>query len=459
MSRAARSPAFRIPIYARSLWIVGRQAPQDQLGVAADHAEQVVEVVGAAAREAADALHLLGLAELCLEPLARADVHDDSEDPGDCPAGVVERCRPDAQIEERTILPAPADLDPGEVLAPRRAREELAELRFAPGRHGRVGLAHDLVRAPTKDSLGRRVPQRDVPLGREHDQRDGGRREDSPERLVAGAGALGQRLLGASELSLGPCQSFEPRSERTEDQKEQRGGHQNDEDRRVEQDPDPQRGRGLRDVHREQGQGLGNEDRKRDQQREPEGRAPRVSAIWQGHRARSRRAEGAPRSYWPTAQEAEGIRRTILTNQPFRPNQRFCPTIFMLSKRVSALPKASFPPEDPCSGSVGMNIGDGFGRRVRSVRLARGLTQEELAGLSDLSVDAIRRIERAAFSPSLRTMSKLCDGLSISLRTLFDDFVPPRRDDVEYICDYLHRRSRGEVSTVWRVIRAIFAEA
>lgn len=106
-----------------------------------------------------------------------------------------------------------------------------------------------------------------------------------------------------------------------------------------------------------------------------------------------------------------------------------------------------------------MNIGYGFGRRVRAVRLARGLTQEELADLSDLSVDAIRRIERAAFSPSLRTMSKLCDGLSISLRTLFDDFVPPRRDDVEYICDFLHRRSRGEVSTVWRVIRAIFAEA
>ena len=106
-----------------------------------------------------------------------------------------------------------------------------------------------------------------------------------------------------------------------------------------------------------------------------------------------------------------------------------------------------------------MNIGLAFGRCVRSVRLARGLTQEDLADASDLSVDAIRRIERAAFSPSLKTMSKLSDGLGISLRTLFDDLNAPRRDDVEHICDFLHRRNRREVGTAWRVIRAIFLEA
>lgn len=105
-----------------------------------------------------------------------------------------------------------------------------------------------------------------------------------------------------------------------------------------------------------------------------------------------------------------------------------------------------------------MDIGSDFGRRVRSVRLARGHTQEDLPDASGLSVDAIRRIERAAFSPSLKTMCKLCDGLSLSLRTLFDDLAPPRRDDVEHICDYLHRRSRREVGMVWRVIRAIFLE-
>jgi transcriptional regulator with XRE-family HTH domain len=105
-----------------------------------------------------------------------------------------------------------------------------------------------------------------------------------------------------------------------------------------------------------------------------------------------------------------------------------------------------------------MTVGFAFGRSVRSVRLAHGLTQEDLADVSDLSVDAIRRIERAAFSPSLKTMTKLSDGLGISLRTLFHDLAAPRRDDVEHICDFLHRRNRREVSTVWRVIRAIFLE-
>ena len=47
-------------------WILGGQPPQHQIAVAADDHEQVVEVVRDAARELADGIHLLGLAELFL---------------------------------------------------------------------------------------------------------------------------------------------------------------------------------------------------------------------------------------------------------------------------------------------------------------------------------------------------------------------------------------------------------
>jgi transcriptional regulator with XRE-family HTH domain len=63
-----------------------------------------------------------------------------------------------------------------------------------------------------------------------------------------------------------------------------------------------------------------------------------------------------------------------------------------------------------------------FGQHVRSCRLARGLTQEELAEASGLSADTIRRLEHGQFSPSLRTLSKVCGGLDIGLSTLFIAF-------------------------------------
>jgi len=106
-----------------------------------------------------------------------------------------------------------------------------------------------------------------------------------------------------------------------------------------------------------------------------------------------------------------------------------------------------------------LNVGKKFGVHVRALRHGRKLTQEQLAERSEFSVDAIRRIERGAFSPSLETVTKLASGLDVSLRTLFNDFDRERHDQVAELCDYLGRRNRTELRMVWRVIRAMFEEA
>ncbi|MBE4746665.1 helix-turn-helix transcriptional regulator [Corallococcus sp. ZKHCc1 1396] len=97
-----------------------------------------------------------------------------------------------------------------------------------------------------------------------------------------------------------------------------------------------------------------------------------------------------------------------------------------------------------------------FGDHVRSMRTHRGLTQEALAERSDLSVEAIRRIERGGFSPSLDTLGKLSVGLDVSLKTLFHSFDLERSDGVAEICDYLACRSGPEVKLAWRVLQAMF---
>ena len=94
-----------------------------ELAVAGDRRQQVVEIVGDAARQPPHRFHLLRLAELLLalaERLLRTpaggDVGDDGHDAGDGPAGVVQRPRGYAQVDLRAVLPAPANLDVGECL-------------------------------------------------------------------------------------------------------------------------------------------------------------------------------------------------------------------------------------------------------------------------------------------------------------------------------------------------------
>jgi transcriptional regulator with XRE-family HTH domain len=60
-----------------------------------------------------------------------------------------------------------------------------------------------------------------------------------------------------------------------------------------------------------------------------------------------------------------------------------------------------------------------FGRLVKRLRNARGLSQEGLAERADLSRDTITRLELGNFSPSLETLAKLVVGLDSSLTSLF----------------------------------------
>ena len=99
-----------------------------------------------------------------------------------------------------------------------------------------------------------------------------------------------------------------------------------------------------------------------------------------------------------------------------------------------------------------------FGNHMRRLRNARRLTQEKLAERSELSVDAVRRIERGVFSPSLETLGKLAAGLDVSLKTLFHSFERERPDQVAEICDFLAERSGREVRLAWRVIQAMFED-
>ncbi|MDP2807415.1 MAG: helix-turn-helix transcriptional regulator [bacterium] len=59
-----------------------------------------------------------------------------------------------------------------------------------------------------------------------------------------------------------------------------------------------------------------------------------------------------------------------------------------------------------------------LGKRIRELRKARGLTQEQLAERTDLDYTSIGSLERGIFNPSLNTAGKIAAALGISIQQL-----------------------------------------
>lgn len=99
-----------------------------------------------------------------------------------------------------------------------------------------------------------------------------------------------------------------------------------------------------------------------------------------------------------------------------------------------------------------------FGKHIRSLRRARGVTQDLLAARSGLSPDTIRRIEHGTFSASIDTLRKLCFGLSLAPSTVFESFELGHADERRELFDLISSRSPIELVLITRVIRVLLDE-
>lgn len=69
-----------------------------------------------------------------------------------------------------------------------------------------------------------------------------------------------------------------------------------------------------------------------------------------------------------------------------------------------------------------MLIAEKFGRRIRTLRKAKKLSQEELAERCGLHTTYIGQIERGEKNASLESIQKLSAGLEISVAEIFENF-------------------------------------
>lgn len=61
-----------------------------------------------------------------------------------------------------------------------------------------------------------------------------------------------------------------------------------------------------------------------------------------------------------------------------------------------------------------------FGRRLQQLRVAKGVTQEELAARVELTVESISNMERGIHGPSFDNLEKIILALQVSAKSLFE---------------------------------------
>lgn len=61
-----------------------------------------------------------------------------------------------------------------------------------------------------------------------------------------------------------------------------------------------------------------------------------------------------------------------------------------------------------------------MGKRIRDSRKSQKITQEELAEMAEISPSFLGMIERGKSTPSLMTISKICNSLDISVDELLE---------------------------------------
>ncbi len=72
-----------------------------------------------------------------------------------------------------------------------------------------------------------------------------------------------------------------------------------------------------------------------------------------------------------------------------------------------------------------------FGSRLKALREARGLSQEDMAEMMDCSVDTVSNLERGRSSPKLDALERLCERLDLSIFELLDHLKTGPQPDPE----------------------------
>ena len=102
------------------------------------------------------------------------------------------------------------------------------------------------------------------------------------------------------------------------------------------------------------------------------------------------------------------------------------------------------------------NISLSFGKRIRTIRMSKNMSQEKLAELSGLHPTYIGQIERGEKSPTLDSIYKISIGLNITLSKMFynmDNISESQNDDYALkLYNNILNLSESEKEKIYKIV-------
>ena len=103
-------------------------------------------------------------------------------------------------------------------------------------------------------------------------------------------------------------------------------------------------------------------------------------------------------------------------------------------------------------GQLTMDLKKKLGLRIRAIRKAKGLTQEQLSDAAGISLTFIGVTERGKNIPSLKTCNRLAEALGVTLSELFNFSGDDEKETaIMALSSYLREKDTGQV----RIVREI----
>ncbi|GGC96682.1 helix-turn-helix domain-containing protein [Undibacterium terreum] len=96
------------------------------------------------------------------------------------------------------------------------------------------------------------------------------------------------------------------------------------------------------------------------------------------------------------------------------------------------------------------------GKNVAAQRKMLGLTQDQFAGLVDVEVETISRIERGATAPSLALLEEIAVQLEIPIAELLDSGPVKRISEAEIVSNLVGKMKPKDRSFVVDFVRLFF---
>ena len=98
-----------------------------------------------------------------------------------------------------------------------------------------------------------------------------------------------------------------------------------------------------------------------------------------------------------------------------------------------------------------------LGKRIRTLRLDRNLTQEQLAEQAGVSLKHLGELERGRGNPTLELLDRLASGLDISMTELFDlEYQRPTDKELsERLKQMIDEATEEERRLAYRILCAV----